>query len=59
MPRATCTQRLFDETGTVPAVNQIEVHPEHQQAEASAFGIEHGGDHRVVQPARERARISG
>ena len=35
-------QRLFDETGTVPAVNQIEVHPEHQQADASRFGIEHG-----------------
>ncbi len=35
-------QRLFDETGTVPAVNQIEVHPEHQQTEASRFGIEHG-----------------
>ncbi len=35
-------QRLFDETGTVPAVNQIEVHPEHQQAEASAFGVAHG-----------------
>ena len=35
-------QRLFDETGTVPAVNQIEVHPEYQQAEASAFGVAHG-----------------
>ena len=35
-------QRLFDETGTVPAVNQIEVHPEHQQTEASEFGAAHG-----------------
>ena len=35
-------QRLLDETGTVPAVNQIEVHPEHQQAVASAFSREHG-----------------
>ena len=35
-------QRLLDETGTVPAVNQIEVHPEHQQTAASAFSREHG-----------------
>ncbi|MDQ1584371.1 MAG: 2,5-diketo-D-gluconate reductase [Microbacteriaceae bacterium] len=35
-------QRLFDETGTVPAVNQIELHPEHQQRAASDFGKHHG-----------------
>jgi 2,5-diketo-D-gluconate reductase A len=35
-------QRLLDETGTVPAVNQIEVHPEHQQTAASEFSREHG-----------------
>jgi 2,5-diketo-D-gluconate reductase A len=35
-------QRLLDETGTVPAVNQIEVHPEFQQVEASAFSRSHG-----------------
>jgi 2,5-diketo-D-gluconate reductase A len=35
-------QRLFDETGTVPAVNQIELHPEFQQREASSFGKAHG-----------------
>ncbi len=35
-------QRLLDETGTVPAVNQIEVHPEHQQVEASEFSRRHG-----------------
>ena len=35
-------QRLLDETGTVPAVNQIELHPYHQQPEVTAFGREHG-----------------
>ncbi len=35
-------QRLLDETGTVPAVNQIELHPYHQQPEVTAFGHEHG-----------------
>ncbi len=29
-------QRLADETGTIPAVNQIELHPEHQQRDAVA-----------------------
>ncbi len=35
-------QRLLDETGTVPAVNQIEVHPYLQQNPLRAFGREHG-----------------
>jgi len=35
-------QRLLDETATVPAVNQIELHPYHQQPEVTAFGREHG-----------------
>lgn len=35
-------QRLFDETGTVPAVNQIEVHPYFAQADVRAFNAEHG-----------------
>jgi 2,5-diketo-D-gluconate reductase A len=35
-------QRLLDETGTVPAVNQIEVHPEYQQRAASEFSRAHG-----------------
>lgn len=34
--------RLLDETDIVPAVNQIEVHPEFQQREASLFGVERG-----------------
>ncbi|MET0806133.1 MAG: aldo/keto reductase, partial [Lacisediminihabitans sp.] len=33
-------QRLLDETATVPAVNQIELHPYHQQPEVTAFGRE-------------------
>ncbi len=35
-------QRLFDETGTVPAVNQIELHPAFAQRELRAFGESHG-----------------
>ena len=35
-------RRLLDETGIVPAVNQIELHPQLQQAELRAFHAEHG-----------------
>ena len=35
-------QRLFDETGTVPVVNQIEVHPYLTQDALRAFNHEHG-----------------
>ncbi len=35
-------QRLLDETGTVPAVNQVELHPNLIQAELRAFHAEHG-----------------
>jgi 2,5-diketo-D-gluconate reductase A len=34
--------RLIAETDIVPAVNQIELHPYHQQPEVTAFGAEHG-----------------
>ncbi|MFC6066671.1 aldo/keto reductase [Streptomyces ochraceiscleroticus] len=34
-------QRLLNETSVVPAVNQIELHPELQQAETRAFHAEH------------------
>ena len=35
-------QRLFDETDTVPAVNQIELHPLLPQTELRTFHAEHG-----------------
>lgn len=35
-------ERLLAETGTVPAVNQIELHPQLQQEELRAFGAAHG-----------------
>jgi 2,5-diketo-D-gluconate reductase A len=35
-------RRLFEETGTVPAVNQIELHPYLQQAELRALHAERG-----------------
>jgi 2,5-diketo-D-gluconate reductase A len=35
-------QRLLDESDTVPAVNQIELHPQHQQREVVEFCRQHG-----------------
>ena len=35
-------QRLIDETGVTPAVNQIELHPSFQQRRLRAFHAEHG-----------------
>jgi diketogulonate reductase-like aldo/keto reductase len=35
-------RRLIDETGVVPAVNQVELHPYFPQAELRAFHAEHG-----------------
>jgi 2,5-diketo-D-gluconate reductase A len=35
-------RRLFDETEIVPAVNQVELHPNLQQAELRTFHAEHG-----------------
>lgn len=38
----THLQRLIDETGVVPAVNQIELHPRLQQQDLRAFHAKHG-----------------
>lgn len=35
-------RRIMDETGVVPAVNQIELHPHFPQADMRAFHAEHG-----------------
>ncbi|MDY7541234.1 aldo/keto reductase [Cryobacterium breve] len=35
-------ERLLAETDVVPAVNQIELHPAHQQSEVAAFARDHG-----------------
>ncbi|MFD3521074.1 aldo/keto reductase [Streptomyces sp. NPDC058653] len=35
-------RRLLDETSVVPAVNQVELHPQFQQAEVRAVNAEHG-----------------
>ncbi|MFE6764703.1 aldo/keto reductase [Streptomyces sp. NPDC057689] len=35
-------RRLMEQTGTVPAVNQVELHPGLQQAELRTFHAEHG-----------------
>jgi diketogulonate reductase-like aldo/keto reductase len=35
-------QRLIDQTGIVPAVNQVELHPRFQQKELRAFHAQHG-----------------
>jgi 2,5-diketo-D-gluconate reductase A len=35
-------QRLFDETGVIPTVNQVELHPQFPQEELRTFHAEHG-----------------
>jgi len=35
-------ERIIDETGVVPVLNQIELHPEFQQAKLRAFHAQHG-----------------
>jgi diketogulonate reductase-like aldo/keto reductase len=40
--QAAHLRRLLDETGIVPAVNQVELHPRLQQDELRAFDADHG-----------------
>ncbi|MEY2850048.1 MAG: hypothetical protein RI885_2715, partial [Actinomycetota bacterium] len=35
-------ERLAAESGTVPAINQVELHPAHQRQDVTAYGREHG-----------------
>ncbi|MGQ0572783.1 MAG: aldo/keto reductase [Pseudonocardia sp.] len=68
-------RRLIDETGTVPAINQVELHPNFPQATLRAFHAEHGiatqawaplaqggdilRDERVVAVAAKHGRSAG
>ncbi|WP_104201401.1 aldo/keto reductase [Cryobacterium sp. Y29] len=51
-------QRLFDETETVPAVNQIEVHPYLTQDALRAFNTEHGIATEAWSPLAQGAVLS-
>ncbi|TFD60999.1 aldo/keto reductase [Cryobacterium suzukii] len=51
-------QRLFDETDTVPAVNQIEVHPYLTQDALRAFNTEHGIATEAWSPLAQGAVLS-
>ena len=49
-------QRLIDETGTVPAVNQVELHPHLTQAPLRAFHARARDRHRGLEPPGARRR---
>ena len=49
-------QRVADETGVMPAVNQIELHPSFQQTELRAFHDAHGIKTESWSPRSARAR---
>ncbi|GEP28293.1 aldo/keto reductase [Cryobacterium levicorallinum] len=51
-------QRLFDETDTVPAVNQIEVHPYLTQDSLRTFNTEHGIATEAWSPLAQGAVLS-
>lgn len=51
-------KRLFDETSVVPAVNQIELHPNLQQADLRAFHAEHGIVTEAWSPLAQGALLS-
>jgi 2,5-diketo-D-gluconate reductase A len=50
--------RLSDETGVVPAVNQIELHPSFPQAQLRAFHAEHGIVTESWSPLGNRSEIT-
>ncbi|MBA2471027.1 MAG: aldo/keto reductase [Pseudonocardiales bacterium] len=51
-------RRLFAETGTVPAVNQVELHPQFQQTELCAEHTEHGIATEAWSPLGQGAALS-
>ncbi len=51
-------RRLFAETGTVPAVNQVELHPHFQQTELRAEHTEHGIATEAWSPLGQGAALS-
>jgi 2,5-diketo-D-gluconate reductase A len=51
-------RRLFDETGVVPAVNQVELHPHLQQGALRAFHAEHGIVTEAWSPLAQGALLS-
>ncbi|TVT25445.1 aldo/keto reductase [Amycolatopsis rhizosphaerae] len=51
-------QRLIDETGVVPAVNQVELHPNLAQAELRAFHADHGIVTEAWSPLAQGALLS-
>jgi 2,5-diketo-D-gluconate reductase A len=51
-------RRLFAEAGTVPAVNQIELHPNFQQSELRALHAEHGITTEAWSPLAQGAVLS-
>jgi len=50
-------QRLIDETGVVPAVNQVELHPYFPQAALRAFHAEHGIRTECWSPLARRSEL--
>jgi len=52
-------ERLAVETDTVPAVNQIEVHPYRNNDEVRAYGTEHGIVTEVWSPIAQGGRPRG
>lgn len=52
-------RRLIDETGVVPAVNQVELHPYLQQSELRAFHAEHGIQTEAWSPLGQGGELLG